>query len=298
MRNQSPKVMALGFFDGIHIGHGALMERSRAVAESLGADCAVLTFDIHPDTYVKGEPVELINSATDRRYVLSRFFGIEKVYFIHFNEQTMHMHWRDFIENIIKTYNAVHFVVGHDFCFGYKGEGKAEILKAYCEEHGLGCDIISPVMREGKIVSSTLIRSLLSGGEMEKANEYLGHPHILTDTVRTGYRIGGSTLDAPTINMVFGEGVLIPRRGVYATKVILSDGEHIAVTNIGVRPTFGGDKVTVETNILDYEADLYGQRVCVEFHSFIRPELKFESPEALMAQIKRDSQTARGFFDK
>ena len=295
---KTKKVMALGFFDGIHIGHGALMERTKALAESLGAESAVLTFDIHPDTFVKGENVELINSAADRRYVLSRWFGIDKVYFIHFNEQTMRMHWRDFIENIIETYNAVHFVVGHDFCFGYKGEGKAAVLKAYCEERGLGCDIINPVMRDGLIVSSTVIRRLLLEGETEKANEYLGHPHILTDTVRTGYRIGRSTLDAPTINMVFGEGVLIPRRGVYATRVVLPDGEHVAVTNVGVRPTFGGERVTVETNILDYEADLYGQSVCVEFHSFIRPERRFESPEALMRQIKQDSQTARNFFIK
>lgn len=293
---KSKKVMALGFFDGIHVGHAALMERAKEAAESLGAEPAVLTFDNHPDTFVKGEQVELINSAADRRYVLSRFFGIEKVYFIHFNHQTMRMHWREFIENIIGTYNAVHFVVGHDFCFGYKGEGTAEVLKAYCEEHGLGCDIISPVMRHGEIVSSTIIRLLLLEGNCEKANELLGHPHVLTDTVRTGYRIGGSRLEAPTINMVFAEGVLVPKRGVYATKVVLPDGEHPAVTNIGVRPTFGGDRVTVETNILDYEADLYGQNVCVEFHSFIRPERKFESPEALMNQIKKDCQTAREFF--
>lgn len=298
MRDRSPKVMALGFFDGIHIGHGALMERGKAVAESLGAECAVLTFDSHPDAYVKGAAVELINSAADRQYILKRFFDIENVYFIHFNERTMRMHWKDFIDSVIESYNAVHFVVGHDFCFGYKGEGKAAVLKDYCESIGLGCDIISPVTRDGKIISSTIIRKLLSQGENEKANEYLGHPHLLTDTVRSGFRIGGTTLDAPTINMVFSEGVLVPRRGVYASKVLLPDGEHRAVTNIGVRPTFGGNRVTVETNILDYEADLYGQRVCVEFHSFIRPELKFSSPEALMKQIKQDCETARNFFEK
>ena len=290
---KAPKVMALGFFDGIHIGHAALMERAKERAAEKGAECAVLTFDIHPDTFVKGENVELINSPADRRYILRRWFDIDSVYFIHFNEQTMRMDWRVFIDSIIESYNAVHFVVGHDFCFGYKGLGKAEVLKAYCEKRGLGCDIISAVSYEGKVVSSTLIRGLLQEGSMEKAGEYLGHPHVLTDTVRTGFRIGGSALDAPTINMIFGDGVLVPRRGVYATKVILPDGEHISVTNIGVRPTFGGEKVTVETNILDYNADLYGQKVCVEFHSFIRPERKFESPDALMAQIKRDANTAR-----
>lgn len=290
---KAPKVMALGFFDGIHIGHAALMERASAVAKEKNAECAVLTFDVHPDTYVKGESVELINSAADRRYILRRWFGIDKVYFIHFNEQTMRMDWQVFIENIIETYNAVHFVVGHDFCFGHRGLGRAEVLKEYCAGRGIGCDIISPVKMEGNIVSSTLIRGLLAEGEMEKANEYLGHPHVLTDTVRTGYRIGGSVLEAPTINMVFDDGVLIPRRGVYATRVVLPDGEHVSVTNIGVRPTFGGSKVTVETNILDYEADLYGQNVCVEFHAFLRPERRFDSATELMEQIKRDSRKAR-----
>ena len=298
MKNPSPKVMALGFFDGIHIGHGALMERSKAVAESLGAECAVLTFDIHPDTFVKGSAVELINSAADRRYILKRFFDIDNVYFVHFNERTMRMYWKDFIDNVIETYNAVHFVVGHDFCFGYKGEGKADVLKAYCESIGLGCDIISPVMRDGEVVSSTLIRNLLSEGKTEKANEYLGHPHILTDTVRSGFRIGGTTLGAPTINMVFGEGVLVPRCGVYATKTVLPEGEYTSVTNVGIRPTFGGNEVTVETNIFDFSGYLYGTNVCVEFHSFIRPERKFSSPEALMSQIKDDCQSAKDYFEK
>lgn len=295
---KTKKVMALGFFDGIHIGHAALMERAKAVAAQLGAESAVLTFDMHPDTFVRGETVELINSAADRRYILRRWFDIGNVYFIHFNEQTMRMHWQDFIESVIATYDAVHFVVGHDFCFGYKGQGTAKVLADYCREHGLGCDIIEPVTRDGNVVSSTLIRGLLREGEMEKANEYLGHPHVLTDTVRTGYRIGRSTLDAPTINMVFADGVLIPRRGVYATRVVLPDGEFDAVTNIGVRPTFGGDKVTVETNILDYCADLYGQQVSVQFIAFIRPERKFDTAGELMAQIKRDTQTAREILSK
>lgn len=286
-------VMALGFFDGIHVGHGALMQRVREVAHATGAQPAVLTFDMHPDTFVRGETVELINSAADRRYILSRWFGIDKVYFVHFNEQTMRMHWRDFIDSIIKTYNAVHFVVGHDFCFGYKGQGTAKVLADYCREKGLGCDIIEPVMRDGQVVSSTLIRALLKQGEMEKANEYLGHPHVLTDTVRTGFRIGRSALDAPTINMVFPEGVLIPRKGVYATRVVLPEGEFNAITNVGLRPTFGGDKVTVETNILDYSADLYGRQVSVLFRAFIRPERKFDSAGELMEQIKQDIVKAR-----
>ncbi|MGN1001923.1 MAG: bifunctional riboflavin kinase/FAD synthetase [Oscillospiraceae bacterium] len=289
-------VIALGFFDGIHIGHAALVERAKERAAQLGARPAVLTFDEHPDTYVKKMQVELINSAADRSYILDRFFGLKDVYYIRFNEQTMRMDWRQFIESIIGAYSAVHFVVGHDFRFGYKGLGTAEVLRTYCVERGLGCDIIEPVTKDGVIVSSTYIRGLLAQGEMARANEFLGHPHLLTDTVRSGYRLGRSALDAPTINMCFPEGVLVPRRGVYVTRVLLPEGGHTGVTNIGVRPTFGGSRLTVETNILDFSADLYGQRVCVEFHDFIRPERKFDSPEELMRQIKRDGAVAREHF--
>lgn len=293
-----PIVMALGFFDGIHIGHAALMQRAKKVAESIAAKPAVLTFDIHPDTFVRGENVELINSADDRRYILQHWFGIDSVFFIHFNEHTMRMDWKDFIRSIIEKYNAVHFIVGHDFCFGYKGYGTAERLRAFCIENGLGCDIIEPVTRDGQVVSSTLIRALLKQGEMEKANELLGHPYVLTDTVRTGFRIGHSELDAPTINMAFSEGVLIPRYGVYATRVLLPDGEHDAITNIGTRPTFGGERITVETNILDYSADLYGKSANVLFYGFIRPERKFDSAPELMAQIKCDITKAREILAK
>jgi len=289
---EKKRVLALGFFDGIHVGHAALMEQTLRVAKKLGAEPAVLTFDEHPDTFVKKTRVELINSAADRSYILSRFFGIENVYFIHFNEQTMRMDWKEFIESIIAAYGAVHFVVGHDFCFGYKGLGTAKTLSEYCAENGLGCDIISPVIMDGVIVSSTYIRGLLKEGQVERANTFLGHPHLLTDTVRSGFRIGKSALDAPTINMSFDDGVLVPKWGVYASRVLLPGGEYMGVTNIGIRPTFGGERVTVETNILDYSADLYGQRACVELHAFIRPERKFESAEALMYQIKRDCAAA------
>ena len=294
---QRKTVVALGFFDGIHIGHGALFEKTRQRALELKAEPAVLTFDNHPDNFVKHERVELISSATDRMYIIRRFYGIQNVFFLHFNDATMRMHWRDFIERIIETYGAVHFVVGHDFCFGYKGEGTAEVLRQYCLEHCLSCDIISPVIRDGIVVSSTYIRSLLLNGEIERANTFLGHQYLITDIIRTGFRIG-RTIEAPTINMTLEENVLVPRYGVYATKVLISGAERMAVTNVGMRPTFNGDRVTVETNILDFDGDLYGQNACVEFYSFIRPERRFNSVEELQEQIRYDAKKARAILTK
>ena len=295
--DQKKTVIALGFFDGLHLGHAALLERTKRRAAELGAEPAVLTFDVHPDTFVKRERVELLNSAEDRRYIANRFFGIEKLLYIHFDAETMRLPWQEFMENVCRAYGAAYFIIGHDFSCGYRGQGTAGLLQGWCEENGLGCDVIPPVMHNGILVSSTYIRDLIRNGEMERAAEFLGHPHLLTDTVRTGFRIG-RTMDFPTINMAFEEGVLVPRKGVYASRVLLPDGTHGAVTNIGMRPTFDGHRITVETHILDYSADLYGRRVCVEFCSFLRPEQRFDSVEALRAQIRKDSEQARAYFAK
>ena len=291
-------VLALGFFDGLHLGHAALLERAKARAAACGGAPAILTFDVHPDTFVKGAPVELLNSADDRAYIARRFFGMDRLYCIHFNAETMHMPWADFLAWTRDTYNACHLVVGHDFRCGWRGEGDAERIAAWCAAHGLGCDVIPAVSLEGVTVSSTYIRSLLREGDMERAAEFLGRPHLLTDTVRTGFRLG-RTMDYPTVNMRFEEGVLVPPHGVYFTRVCLPDGaERGAVTNIGVRPTFDGDRVTVETHILDYDADLYGQRLCVELLHFRRPERRFDGPAALRAQIGEDARAAREYFGK
>ncbi|MBR4549644.1 MAG: bifunctional riboflavin kinase/FAD synthetase [Oscillospiraceae bacterium] len=293
------RAIALGFFDGVHIGHAALLERTKQRAKEIGAVPSVLSFDVHPDTLVFGNAVPLINSAIGREDIIRRQFGIENVVFLHFNRRVMQMDWVEFIESLVRELNIGWIVVGHDFCFGYKGRGTTERLKEYCESHGIGCDVIPPVMLDGQIVSSTRIRQLILDGDMEKARRWLGHPHMLSDTVHSGYRLGHK-MGAPTINMYFPEGVIVPRHGVYASKVWLEDGSgHIAVTNVGVRPTVSeGERVSVESHLLDYSGNLYGRQARVEFYSFLRPETKFGDVESLGEQIRRDAEQARAYFDK
>ena len=294
---ETKRVIALGFFDGVHIGHGELLKRTKQRAAEQNAMPSVLSFDVHPDTLVFGKEVPLINSAIGREEIIRRCYGIENVVFIHFNRRVMQMDWRDFLEDLIRDLQICHIVVGHDFCFGYKGQGTAARLQAYCAEHGLGCDVIPPVMLDGQIVSSTHIRELIAAGEIEQANRWLGHPHTLADTVHSGYHLGRK-LGTPTINMFFPHGVIVPRHGVYATKVYLENGEaYIAVTNVGVRPTVSQeDRVSVESHLLDYSGNLYGRQARVEFYSFLRGEVKFESFEALSEQIHRDAEAARAYF--
>ena len=293
------RAMALGFFDGVHIGHAALLDKTKLRAAEIDAMPSVLTFDVHPDTLVFNAEVPLINSAIGRKDIINRCFGIDNVVFIHFNQKVMHMDWREFIDELINELDIAWLVVGHDFCFGYKGLGTAPRLKEYCAEKGVGCDIIEPVCRDGIVVSSTEIRKLIQNGEIEKANEYLGHPHMLSDTVRSGYHLG-TKMGTPTINMKIPEGVIIPRHGVYAAKVILDDGsEHISVTNVGVRPTVSdAGSVSVESFILDFDGNLYDKQARVEFFSFLRDERKFDDISSLGEQIKCDAEEARAYFAK
>lgn len=291
------RAIALGFFDGVHIGHGALLERTKARAEEIGAVPSVLSFDVHPDTLVFGRSVPLINSAIGREDIIRRVYGIGNVVFLHFNRTMMQMDWQQFIESLIRELNIGWIVVGHDFCCGYKGLGTAARLRDYCESRGLGCDIIPPVLLDGQVVSSTHIRTLIQDGNMEEARRWLGHPHTLSDTVHSGYHLG-RRLGTPTINMYFPEGVIVPRHGVYAARVVLEGGSsYIAVTNIGVRPTVSeGERVSVESYLLDYSGNLYGRQARVEFYAFLRPETKFESLEELGGQIRRDAEAARAYF--
>ena len=293
------RAIALGFFDGVHIGHGALLRKTRERAAETGAIPSVLSFDVHPDTLVFGKEVPLINSALGREDLIRRLYGIDNVVFLHFNRHMMRMPWRDFADNLIDELNVGWIVVGHDFSFGYRGEGTAEKLRETCAERGIGCDVIPPVMLDGRIVSSTWIRSLIAAGEMEQAARYLGHPHTLLDTVHSGYHLG-TKMGAPTINMHFPEGVIVPKHGVYAAKVFLEDGsEHVAVTNVGVRPTVGeGNRLTVESHLLHYSGNLYGRQARLEFHRFLRPERRFASFEQLSEQIRRDAEEARIYFDQ
>ena len=294
---ETKRVIALGFFDGVHIGHGELLKRTKQRAAEQNAMPSVLSFDVHPDTLVFGKEVPLINSAIGREEIIRRCYGIENVVFIHFNRRVMQMDWRDFLEDLIRDLQICHIVVGHDFCFGYKGQGTAARLQAYCAEHGLGCDVIPPVMLDGQIVSSTHIRELIAAGEIEQANRWLGHPHTLADTVHSGYHLGRK-LGTPTINMFFPHGVIVPRHGVYATKVYLENGEaYIAVTNVGVRPTVSQeDRVSVESHLLDFSGNLYGRHARVEFMHFQRPERRFDTVEELAEQIRRDTEETRTWF--
>ena len=291
------RVIALGFFDGVHTGHKALINKTMDCAEKLGCTPTVMSFDAHPGNTVMGTKVPLINTPFEREEIVKRQFGIDEMIFLHFDQKLSHMEWDRFVVWLAEDFHAVHLVAGYDFHFGYKGKGNPDLLQEKCKELGIGCDIIPRVTLGGETISSTYIRSLLLEGEIEKANIFLGHPHTMTDIVRYGYTFGRK-IGIPTVTMKFSDGVLVPKFGVYSTKTYLENGEvYYSITNIGVRPTVGGESdISAETHILDFDGNLYGQKVRIEFFKFIRPEIKFPDADALKAEILSNIQVTREYF--
>ena len=291
-------VIALGFFDGVHRGHGALLEKAVQRARELGAEPVVFTFDRPPKEVVTGKPVLLINSPEDRRDLVKRLYGIDRIILAPFDREMMTLPWDAFVEQkLVRDLNAVHLVAGHDHRFGHKNQGTPALLQEKCRELGLGCDIIPKVEVDGITVSSTYIRQLVESGDVERAAHFLGHRHCMTQTVGHGQRIG-RTIGIPTVNLVVPDHVLVPKRGVYVSRVYLPDGRSYAgVTNVGTRPTVSESGiVSVETFLLDFEGDLYGQRIRLEFCRRLRDEVKFQSLEQLRDMIRKNIQETRAYF--
>ena len=292
------RVIALGFFDGVHLGHAALLRLTRRRADELGIPAAVLTFDTHPDTLVYHQPVPLINTLEDRKYLMEEKFSMDEVILAHFDRAMMEMPWEAFVEDyLLGELGAKHVVCGHDFSFGYRGQGTPDKLRCLCAQRGVGVNVVDKVSLGGITVSSTHIRQLIRQGDMEAAAQMLGHRHFLSGEVLHGKELG-RRLGFPTANLALPEGLIAPAYGVYATLVTLPDGSaHPAVTNVGVRPTVH-DQLgrLVEAWILDCTAELYGEKIRVEFFTRLRGEKKFDSLEALREEVLRNAAETRAFF--
>ena len=289
------KIFALGFFDGVHRGHQALLAACVRMATQLDAIPAAITFDRHPQSLFTSDPPALINTNTDRDALLHHY-GIRHIHRLAVTEDVMSTPWQDFLENLLSDCQGG-FVCGDDFRFGHKGQGDCEKLTAFCRQRGIPCTIVSEQTMDGLRISSTHIRKCIEQGDIAQANAFLGHPHLLTGTVMPGRQLG-RTIGIPTANVWIQPSVVIPKFGVYACRVHIGRNCYLAVTNVGMRPTVSGENLTVEPWILDFEGDLYGQEITLEFHHFLRPEQKFPSLNALQAAIRQNAEQTRQLLSK
>ena len=293
MKNKT--IYALGFFDGVHIGHAALLTTCREVAREGRWNSGVVTFSTHPDTLVMGQTPRLLNTPEDRERLLRQRYGVDSVVTLPFDRKMRDTNWKDFLELLRRDYDAAGFVCGADFRFGAGGAGNAGLLAIYCRAESIPWAVVPEQTLDGIRISSTHIRALIENGEMTTAVKFLGHPHILTGQVIHGRHLG-STLGIPTANLHLPQSLAVPKFGVYACQCVIDGKVYPAVTNVGTRPTVNGQDVTVEPWILDYEGDLYGREITLEFYRFLRPEQKFPDLQSLKAEIVRNAEQTREYF--
>ena len=281
--------VALGFFDGVHSGHRAVI--GSCAAEKGDCPCVVLTFRESPAKAL-GRPTPTLLSTNERKAELLEAIGVDEVIFADFNA-VKEMSPQAFVAEILRDkLHAKKVFCGFNYRFGQGGSGDTELLKKLCKEQGISVEVKEPVLREGERVSSSLIRRCIAEGRIEKANTLLGYPYAIEGAIDSGNHIG-SALGFPTVNIPIREELTVPRYGVYASAITIDGRRYRGATNIGVHPTVGAhDMPLCETFLLDFGGgDLYGKKATCELIAFVREEKRFGSIDELSAQIKKDCET-------
>lgn len=287
-----PQVLAIGQFDGLHLGHASVILSAVRIARETGTQASVMTFHPHPKEVMrKGDYEGYLTPLKDKEDILSAM-GVDVLYVVEFNEQFSHLSPGQFVQDLLLPLQTRTAVVGFDFRFGHKGAGDEALLRALGGER-MSVETVPPFLLGGKKVSSSLIRGLLQRGEIDEASRWLGRPYSIRGTVVHGEK-RGRTIGFPTANLELTDRYVAPATGVYAVRVEYRGQELRGVMNLGVKPTFHeqGMKPTFEVHLLDFEGQLYDEELKVELVHYIRPERKFASIDALIAQIREDALTA------
>jgi riboflavin kinase/FMN adenylyltransferase len=284
-------VCAIGFFDGVHLGHQALIKEVLKVSAHTGLKKAVMTFDQHPLAILKGEKTHYLTSF-EKRCAILEAMGIEVVYVIAFDKEVAGQAPAAFVKDYLVANNVKHVVAGFDFHFGDHNKGSIEDLKALVPH----VSVIAPIYYDDKQkVSSTLLKSLVRAGTIPEANRLMGRPFEITGAVIHGKQ-RGRLMGFPTANVAYGSFVL-PAHGVYAVKVYIKDKTYIGMGNIGTNPTFDDIHTdSLEINIFDFDEDIYGEMITVAFYKQTRGEIKFASMEELKDQLISDHQIITDYF--
>lgn len=283
--------IALGSFDGLHLGHMRLINKTLELAKSNNTKSMVFTFKNHPLTIINEEIAPKLIISNGMKSNLLEKAGIDILNFSIFDEEFMKISPEDFIYNMVKHYNAKGFIVGFNYRFGYKNLGDVELLKVLSKKLNFDICIVDPVKINNEVVSSSKIRHLISEGDITKANYFLTRPFTLEGNVIKGKQLGRQ-IKFPTVNLDYDKKFILPRGGVYYTVVEYDNKRYKGITNIGYNPTVKDKKLSIETHILDFEKEIYGEFVKVYFYKRMRDEKKFDSLELLVEQLKLDKEYA------
>lgn len=289
-------IVALGNFDGFHLGHQAVVRRAGELASAAGRPAIVATFDPHPVRYFKPDAPPFRLTTLDQRERLFAAAGADAMIVLRFDAALANVTAQDFVDNwLVARTGAAGVVTGEDYTFGRGRGGDVGVLKTLGKAHGLTCEAVGPVSDAEGPISSSRIRDALKAGDCATAMRLMTRPFTIQGTVQHGDRVG-RTIGYPTANLNMGS-YLRPRYGIYAVRGRLPDGRVLdGAANLGIRPSFDPPKELLEPYFFDFSGDLYGQTIEVELHHFIRPETRFVGLEALTAQMGQDCDAARAFL--
>lgn len=289
-----PTVIILGSFDGIHVGHRALIEGAKNLAEEIKANLKINDVKIMVCTF-KNHPLSVINKDICPKLIMSNKekaelfeeLGVDILNFMEFNREFMEIPPSDFIKNLREYYNAHGIVVGFNYRFGYKNLGDVELLHKCSLEFGYKLKVVEPVTLDGEVASSSVIRHNLQEGNVERANVLLKRPYMLKGRVIEGRQLG-RTINFPTVNLNYNKKYLVPKGGVYGTIVEYKKSFYKGITNIGFNPTVDGKKLSIETHILNFNENIYKKDIKIYFLEKIRDEKKFLTFDDLKNQLIKD----------
>lgn len=283
-----PVCLALGFFDSVHLGHRGLIERTKELANKLGAEPVVVTFN--NNAYKQFNPdAKLIYTYNERLLLLSEC-GIEYVLPLHFDKEFKNKSKDEFLNSLADCFNISAFICGYDYLFGSNGEGDTAYLTQYAAKCHSMCDIVQPILVDNVRVSSSMIKNLLLDGKIDEANNFLGSSFFMNGEVIEGRGVG-HLFGFPTANLSFFKDKLLIKNGVYLTNCFVDGVKYKSVTNVGSKPTFNEMSVSVESMLDECSANLYGKTMRVEFLKFLRPIKKFDTPQELYYQVQSDMKT-------
>jgi len=289
-------VLTIGNYDGIHIGHKRIIERVKKRAQETDGTSMLMTFFPHPVSVVKPDKILCLITPLDVRKRLISETGIDVLFVLPFNEEFRQLTPRKFVEDIlVKTIDIKGLIVGYDFKFGQGGKGNTDLLTQLSTEYGFFFEVVEAITFNGEKIGSNRIRKLIMDGDTNKAESFLGRPYAIEGMVTHGDG-RGKGLGFPTVNLKT-DYELIPKDGVYVSKIEINGKMFPSVTNIGYNPTFGVNRRSIETHVLDYNGDLYGSYITLYFYEMIRGEIRFESIDALKERIGADIDIARRYFN-
>lgn len=289
----SRAAVTIGSFDGVHLGHQAVI---RQVRESAGLTPVVITFEPHPRCVLDPDRCPQSITSLDEKLRLFEPLGVEHAIVLLFTRELAGLPAAEFMDRLLGAVGLRRLVTGHDFALGHGREGDLAWLRAHGAQHGYEVESIEPLAADGREVHSSEIRRLVTLGEVEAAAALLGRDFALNGIVEQGHQVGRK-LGFPTLNLSVAPNKLVPGPGVYAGRARSGAGTYKAAIGVGYRPTFGGTDLTIEAYLLDFEGDLYQQRVEVSFARRLRDELKFASADELARQMARDVEDTRGLLD-